>query len=199
MEITSDDGYLIAGYTESFGAGSKDYYVIKTDSLGDEIWSATYGGVSDDGSYSAAQTADEGYIIAGNTFSFGSGAGDIWLLRLSPETEILNDDNLPRPSHISLSQNYPNPFNASTTIEFTLPEDTEVELAIYDLLGRKVTVLEKGQKSAGDYKIPFDASGLSSGVYFYRLQAGESTESKRMVRYEDNISNTFICSFIRDT
>jgi hypothetical protein len=85
------------------------------------------------------------------------------------------------PSRINLSQNYPNPFNASTTIEFSLPEEAYVDLSIYDLLGREVTVLEKGLKPAGKYEIPFDASGLSSGVYFYRLQAGESTESKRMV------------------
>jgi len=181
IEITSDLGYLIAGYTESFGAGSEDVYVIKTDSLGTEIWSVVYGGVLDDVSHFALRTTDEGYMIVGNTFSFGVGYGDIWLLRLASETDILKDEGFIRPSQIALSQNYPNPFNAQTTIRFVLPEPQDVNLTVYDLLGRQVETLSNDYKQTGVHTITFDASKFSSGVYFYRLQAGDLVETKRMV------------------
>jgi hypothetical protein len=75
------------------------------------------------------------------------------------------------PQSVRLYQNYPNPFNPSTTMRFELPEAAEVKLAVYDILGREVSVLVNERKIAGSYELKFDASGLSSGVYFYRLQA----------------------------
>jgi hypothetical protein len=80
-----------------------------------------------------------------------------------------------------LMQNYPNPFNASTTIRFVLPEPQVVKLKVFDLLGRQVQTLIDEYKRAGVHTVIFDASGLSSGVYFCRLQAGEMVETRRMV------------------
>ncbi|UCC79199.1 MAG: T9SS type A sorting domain-containing protein [Candidatus Zixiibacteriota bacterium] len=85
------------------------------------------------------------------------------------------------PSSVSLSQNYPNPFNAQTTIRFVLPKAQDVELAVYDLLGRQIDMLIDEYLEAGAHNVNFDASSLSSGVYFYRLQAGEMVETRRMV------------------
>lgn len=75
------------------------------------------------------------------------------------------------PRLFALRQNYPNPFNPATTIGFDLPEDSRVDLVVLDLLGRQVAVLIDGDRSAGRHNVTFDASGLASGVYFYRLQA----------------------------
>jgi parallel beta-helix repeat protein len=91
-------------------------------------------------------------------------------------------DNIPSlPDRFMLLQNYPNPFNARTTFRFVLPKSQNVKLTVYDLLGRQVENPINNFKQAGVHTITFDASHLSSGVYFYRLQAGEMVKIKRMV------------------
>ncbi len=81
----------------------------------------------------------------------------------------------------TLQQNYPNPFNPSTIIEFGLPEAANVQLYVYDMLSRRVAVLENGIRTAGKHQISFDASSLSSGMYIYRIKAGEFVETRKMV------------------
>lgn len=73
------------------------------------------------------------------------------------------------PREYSLDQNYPNPFNPSTVIEFTMPAEANVTLAVYDMLGRKVASLISERKSAVSYKVSVSVNNLSSGIYFYRL------------------------------
>ena len=85
------------------------------------------------------------------------------------------------PSSLYLSQNYPNPFNPSTTIEFALPKSSFVTLRVYDLLGRQVGELVNEKLSPGTYKTQWSARGLASGVYFYRLTAGEYVETKKLL------------------
>jgi hypothetical protein len=84
------------------------------------------------------------------------------------------------PKNFELTQNYPNPFNPSTTIEYSIPKDAIVSLKIYDVLGKEVATLVNDQKSAGTYILNWNASNFSSGLYFYRLTAGEFTETKKM-------------------
>jgi hypothetical protein len=85
------------------------------------------------------------------------------------------------PKVYSLAQNYPNPFNPVTKINFAIPKQGFVSLKVYDVLGREVSTLVNEIKQAGTYSIDFDASYLSSGVYFYRIEAGEFEDVKRMV------------------
>jgi hypothetical protein len=85
------------------------------------------------------------------------------------------------PNYYSLSQNYPNPFNPSTTIKFGLPKGENVKLVIYDLLGREVKTLINEFRASGTHEVNFDASALSSGVYFYKLVTPNFTETKRML------------------
>jgi subtilisin-like proprotein convertase family protein len=85
------------------------------------------------------------------------------------------------PSRFNLYQNYPNPFNPMTKIKFDLPKDVNVSVRIYDILGREVLVIADGFYKAGSYSINFDGSNLSTGTYFYRIQAGDYTDTKKMV------------------
>ncbi len=88
--------------------------------------------------------------------------------------------------NFELYQNYPNPFNPSTVIRYTIPKEVrgvrqEVRLVVYDVLGREVATLVNESKSAGSYEVEFKASGLTSGIYFYRLQSGSFSQTKKML------------------
>tara|TARA_R110000868_G_scaffold259361_6_gene517374 strand:- start:27223 stop:28677 length:1455 start_codon:yes stop_codon:yes gene_type:complete len=85
------------------------------------------------------------------------------------------------PTEFSVSQNYPNPFNPSTQISYVLPEASHVKLDIINMLGQLVETLVNEGKTSGSYTVSFDAAGLSSGVYFYTIQAGAFTQTKRML------------------
>jgi len=85
------------------------------------------------------------------------------------------------PTSYALQQNYPNPFNPSTTIRYGLPHKSAVQLTVFNALGQQVAVLQNGEQEAGYHEVRFDGSGLSSGVYFYRIQAGDFVQAKRIL------------------
>jgi len=85
------------------------------------------------------------------------------------------------PHNYNLSQNYPNPFNPKTLIEFSIPKSGNVKIAVFDILGREVSVLVNDFLTAGSYTVDFDASNFSSGVYFYSLRSGDFTATKKMM------------------
>jgi hypothetical protein len=90
-------------------------------------------------------------------------------------------ENKELPLSYSLSQNYPNPFNPSTVVSYQLPAASDVKLVVYDLLGREVSVLVNGRKEAGVHEVKFDAGGLASGMYVYRLRAGDYVGVKKLM------------------
>jgi zinc metalloprotease ZmpB len=98
-------------------------------------------------------------------------------------TTGLADDHGTNPVELSLHQNYPNPFNPSTTIRFDVPVGMQqsVVLEVFDVLGRVAKTLVNERRSAGTYSVQFDATGLPSGVYFCRIQAGEFSQTRRMM------------------
>ncbi|MBU1113936.1 MAG: T9SS type A sorting domain-containing protein, partial [Bacteroidetes bacterium] len=91
----------------------------------------------------------------------------------------VNDNTLP--TEYKLSQNYPNPFNPSTTISFALPKTGFVTLKVYNAIGEEVAELVNREMNAGIQSINFDATNFSSGIYFYRISAGNFIETKKMV------------------
>jgi photosystem II stability/assembly factor-like uncharacterized protein len=104
--------------------------------------------------------------------------GTIYRLDVVPLTSVA-DGALPQ--EYSLDQNYPNPFNPVTTIGFTLPAQGRTRLTVYDLLGRQVASLLDEDRAAGRHQIRFDARNLSSGTYFYRLESGTFTSTRKLI------------------
>jgi photosystem II stability/assembly factor-like uncharacterized protein len=124
-------------------------------------------------SFGAPLAADEEYVYAGPGW-----------LRRRPWSQATVTDVLPVadiPSAFGLEQNYPNPFNPSTMITYQLPVRTHVQLAVFNVLGQQVLVLQNGEYAAGPHAVRFDAAGLPSGVYFYRLDAGAYTQTRKCV------------------
>ncbi|HSP88995.1 MAG TPA: T9SS type A sorting domain-containing protein, partial [Ignavibacteriaceae bacterium] len=100
---------------------------------------------------------------------------------LSYPTDVKEENISDYPIEFSLSQNFPNPFNPTTKIEFHIPNFEFVSLKVFDVLGREITTLVKEEKPAGSYEIEFDASELTSGVYFYQIKVKDFVESKKMI------------------
>ncbi len=81
----------------------------------------------------------------------------------------------------TIEQNYPNPFNPSTRIKYSIPQSSQAQIKVFDILGNGIETLVNEEKPAGSYEVEFDGSNLSSGVYFYRMQAGNFIKTKKMV------------------
>lgn len=96
-----------------------------------------------------------------------------------PMTTGVEDDDVFIPDTYSLAQNYPNPFNASTTIRYNLPEPGFVNIEIYDIMGRRIQTLVSQDQPAGSHSVVWNASNVSSGVYLYRIAAGDFVQTKR--------------------
>ena len=103
-----------------------------------------------------------------------------WNMEL-PVYQGVNSNQNNVPVDYNLSQNYPNPFNPTTNISYTLPKTGNVKLVVFDILGREISTLVNGVKTAGTHVVNFNASNLSSGVYFYRIEAGDYTATKKMM------------------
>jgi endo-1,4-beta-xylanase len=106
----------------------------------------------------------------------------LWLAQyVSANPMDLKGNTLQLPSSYELKQNFPNPFNPTTNIQYSLPKASTVRLKVYDILGRLVQTLVKSEQTPGNYSVTFNAQNFSSGVYFYQLQAGSFTETKKLM------------------
>ena len=127
------------------------------------------------GSDVQALAVDGTYLYAGTRGT------SVWRRPLSDIVTSVESFSSEPPSTFSLEQNYPNPFNPTTTVEFDLPHSEFVTLTIYNILGEEVTTLVSERLTAGKYKYDWDAGSLASGIYLYRIEAGDYVEVKKMV------------------
>jgi hypothetical protein len=155
------------------------------------LFCGTYGGgvfmSSDQGSNWSSITGDLGYPyvislgVSGPNLIAGTGGGGTYHRPLAPLVTSDESGRHPVPGEFRLHQNYPNPFNPGTVISFELPGSSLTNLRVLDIHGRSVAVLVDGRRDAGVHTVTFDATGLASGVYFYRLQTEQFTDTKRLM------------------
>jgi len=160
---------------------SSDYTTIKYNADGTQQWVTKYNGTanSDDVAMTIAVDISGNVYVTGVSYDSLTGL-DFATIKYSQSTGISQTSSI-IPEHFSLSQNYPNPFNPVTNLEFGISDWGFVSLKVYDILGKEVSTLVNEKLSPGNYKVEFDGSGLPSGVYFYRITAGEFTDTKRML------------------
>ncbi len=182
---TPDGGFLIAGVTESFGAGKIDIQVLRVDRSGWKIWSGTYGGSSSDYCRSMTLINNQDVIVVGHTWSFSSGGSDMYVLKVQGDalTDVHQVETPVLPTDYALGANYPNPFNPETTIPFELSRAAKVKVAIYNILGQRLITLVDERLSPGSYTVQWNGKtdgevGVASGVYFYRLDAVSDNNTK---------------------
>ena len=177
---TTDDGYAVAGYTYSFGAGYGDVYLIKMNPHGEALWTRTYGDPGVDAARSVQQTADGGYVIAGKTASFGAGGWDVYLIKTDSSGNVAVAESKASPARapaLTLSCK-PNPSCGSVTISLSpsIPLSLSPVLRIYDSQGRLVL-----SRPVSTSSFPLSTSNLPSGAYFIRLDAAGRHATSRLV------------------
>jgi hypothetical protein len=122
------------------------------------------------------------FVDANNGWSTSDNGGMIAHTTSGGEPTLVQENyTLNLPSGFELSQNYPNPFNPSTTISFSLPSKGFVSLKVFDLIGRRVATIISEELPAGNHSRQWNANNLASGIYFYRLQTGSFTETKKLL------------------
>ena len=170
----------VTGSSTGSGFGF-DYLTLKYNASGIRQWVQRYDGAgnSDDNAYSlTVDIAGNVYLTGGST---GNGSGiDYTTIKYSPLVGVTQISNSV-PDVYKLTQNYPNPFNPSTKINFALTKTSITKLIIYDVLGREVTELVNSELGAGTYAAEWNAAGVSSGLYFYKLTSGNFAELRKMI------------------
>ncbi len=187
---TNDEGFVIGGNANATGGEDGDLYLLRTDSLGDSLWTRGGASVNTDVIYSAIQTTDGGYVVCGYYHNKnGTDGDDLWIRKYRVPTVGINERESMH-GYFSLSQKGSNPFKARTVIDYQLPRLSTVNIAVYNHLGQAVrTLAQNVVHDAGEYTVVWDGkddSGkdVSNGVYFLRFEAGAESATKKLVKIE---------------
>ena len=167
------------GNMTSIGGNGNNYWLTR----GNNIYgSSDFGATWTTGGYTGTTALWGTSITTGASCLAGWSVGATGtVVRLNGVPVSVNDPGVNIPAAFKLEQNYPNPFNPTTNITFAIPTAGNVELRVYDVLGREVMTLMNSYTNAGTHMVPFDASSLSSGVYVYKIISGSFVDSKKMV------------------
>ena len=182
--IDSKNNVYITGYN-ALSSNTYSITTVKYSSAGDHLWEQIF--YSEPGIHSIDQSIgislDSSYNVYIAGYSYNTGTNDdFFTIKYSQSVSITQNSNL-IPEIFSLSQNYPNPFNPSTVIRYSVSENSFVSLKVYDVLGNEVAELINEKQNPGSYNYQFSTSNyqLSSGIYFYKLESGAFSETKRMI------------------
>lgn len=167
---------------EQSGSGNAPPRGIKYKGYDGSLWSESF--EFSDGDVTGLQKPEVGDIDGNTPISAFVGAnydGVFFDNQSWPLVGIGNETQSQTPTHFGISQNYPNPFNPSTSIKFRIAKSSFVSIKVYNILGKEVAILMNEEKNAGVYEVNFTATDLTSGVYFYKIEAGNFVETKKMI------------------
>ncbi len=177
ITVDTSSNVYVTGYSTN-PATSDDYETIKYNSAGSQQWEIKYTNSGSAGSQDGAVSvfADN----SGNVYAAGMSALDYAVVKYSSVTGI-NPTTNETAGKFELKQNYPNPFNPGTKISFKIADIGNVSLRVYDINGKEVETLINKQMLPGNYEVAFDASKLSSGIYFYKLAEDGFIQTRKML------------------
>jgi len=190
VALAVDDRCNVYVVGNSHGDGTDhDIVTIKYDTHGNELWVQRYNGPADTADYASAIAVDDSGNVYVCGYSVGCGTGFDYVTIKYVQTPVQVTDETrddEQPSEFTLSQSYPNPFNQTTRIQFKLANSGHVALTLHDVLGRKVRTIVSEYLSAGNKSVFWDGKndsgkGVASGVYFYRIQVGNFSDTKKLV------------------
>jgi hypothetical protein len=179
-----------AGLTASLSSSSKVFLRWLRNKEGDIQYYTVYRRNAENGFSCLTKTSDtlfiDDHVLAKENYQYSISAtdhsGNEGQLSQGVEIRIADVEDHPgAPQNYDLSQNFPNPFNPTTVIKYQLPFASNVTLVVYDMLGREVSVLVNERKDAGYHEVKFDSNGLSSGLYFYRIEAGSFVRTRKLL------------------
>ncbi|MCF8308622.1 MAG: T9SS type A sorting domain-containing protein [Bacteroidales bacterium] len=173
VQQTDSSGYIVTGYTSSFGAGSDDVYLIKTDGQGNSLWSQTFGETGFDFGYSVQQTNDGGYIITGGNQN--DVYGEVYLIKTAPNPNGL-EDQTNRKEKVSV---YPNPANSELNVQFSNSMINITQLSLITTDGRKILNISNPNTKNGTINI--NTSNVGEGLYHLVISSNERTTSKKII------------------
>ncbi len=176
MTVDDSGNVYVVGFTNVDGS-NYDVLTIKYNTSGSEVWKIAYEGNDDSECYAITLDDDNNVYVTGYAILTNS---DYLTIKYA-QTVGINQISTEVPEGFSLKQNYPNPFNPVTKIKFEIPDYTIINLTVFDQLGKQIQTLINGSLSAGTYETDFNAEHLSGGVYFYRLNAGNFSEVRKMI------------------
>ncbi len=176
IAVDNSGNVYVTGNSQQTGS-DRDALTIKYNSSGTQQWVARYDSTNSEEAYAMALDANNNVYVTGYTSGATSNFLTVKYSQVNAITQLSNEI----PKDFMLSQNYPNPFNPITNINFSIPAAGNVKISVYDISGREISVLVNENLGAGEYKTDFDASGLSSGVYFYKMETGKYSDVKKMI------------------
>lgn len=183
---TSDNGFLLCGAAKNDTTHRNDLLLVKRIQGTGWAWAQTIGGEGSDWGCSVVEIQPGHYLIAGQTESSGSGSFDGWLLHMREDDADAPTGAVSR-GRVRLAAPSPNPFTPAATLRFSLPRAMEVEIAVYDITGRRIAMLIDGRTGPGQHTVTWsgrDDGGaeVSPGVYIARLKAGTTALSRKLVK-----------------
>ena len=174
VAVTPDRGFIIVGYTGSYGAGGKDVYIVRVDSVGEVEWEKVIGGVGDETGIDVIVDSDSNYVVAGYSNSF-SADNDVYIIKIGKDVSGVGEDDRRNINSLTITE------QNLDYIEFEIGITGYADISLYDIQGRKVDDIYSGYVN-GNKRITYDWKDLSKGVYFIRAEIGDKSITEKVIK-----------------